>query len=145
MLALLPTLTHTHTHTCKYAHIHMHTHTCIHTHTHTCMLLPSEQDSREVESLQTVLGDLVSSPLLQQFSQVWEDIGMEERHRHDRREAIKLHLQNLLEEMLQVRTLTASTKLVFRRTKTVVNLHRKYVAQIAMLGMGKIASFGVTV
>ncbi len=47
----------------------------------------------------------MASPLLQQFSEVWDNIGMEERHRQDRREAIKVHLQNLLEEMLQVRVI----------------------------------------
>lgn len=47
----------------------------------------------------------MSSPLLTQFSEVWDSIGMEERHRQDRREAIKMHLNNLLEEMLQVQSL----------------------------------------
>lgn len=40
-----------------------------------------------------MLGELVASPLLEQFASVWEDIGIEEAHLEGRRETIKVHLQ----------------------------------------------------
>ena len=57
--------------------------------------------SMEHNSLRSVLGELLESPFLEQFALVWDDIGMEEHHRKDRRETMRVHLQNLLEEMLQ--------------------------------------------
>ena len=51
--------------------------------------------------LRAVLSELLTSPILEQFTSVWEEIGLEGAHRQDRRETMKLHLHNLLEEMLQ--------------------------------------------
>ena len=56
---------------------------------------------KELTCLRAVLSELLSSPILEQFTSVWEEIGLEDAHRQDRRETMKLHLHNLLEEMLQ--------------------------------------------
>ena len=55
----------------------------------------------ELTCLRAVLSELLTSPILEQFTSVWEEIGLESAHRQDRRETMKLHLHNLLEEMLQ--------------------------------------------
>ena len=56
---------------------------------------------REVEKLRECIGQIVDSPALEQFSSVWEEIGMEERHRTDRRTSILSHLQELLQDMVK--------------------------------------------
>ena len=40
-------------------------------------------------------------PVIKQFAVVWEDMGLEEKHRASRRATMKEHLQRLLEEMVQ--------------------------------------------
>ena len=63
--------------------------------------VPSAAAEKELEALRAVLAELQTSPILEQFTNVWEEIGLEESHRQDRRETIRLHLHNLLEEMVQ--------------------------------------------
>lgn len=40
-------------------------------------------------------------PVIKQFAVVWDDMGLEEKHRAARRATMKEHLQRLLEEMVQ--------------------------------------------
>ena len=66
----------------------------------TCTV-PSAAAEKELDALRAVLAELQTSPILEQFTSVWEEIGLEESHRQDRRETIRQHLHNLLEEMVQ--------------------------------------------
>lgn len=54
----------------------------------------------EVSAIQATLGEICSDEVIERFAEVWEDIGLEEGHRKDRRETIRKHLIEMLTEML---------------------------------------------
>lgn len=55
----------------------------------------------EIKTIQSCIGELLELPVIKQFALVWEDMGLEQKHRASRRATIKEHLQRLLEEMVQ--------------------------------------------
>lgn len=56
--------------------------------------------SSEVNAIKESLMKLLNHPAVQEFALIWEDIGMEPRIRHERREKMIQHHANLLIEML---------------------------------------------
>ena len=46
------------------------------------------------------MSEICSDKVIECFAEVWEDIGLEEGHRKDRRETIRKHLLEMLTEML---------------------------------------------
>ena len=54
----------------------------------------------EVSAIRATLGEICSDEVINRFAEVWEDIGLEEGHRKDRRETIRKHLIEMLTEML---------------------------------------------
>ena len=53
-----------------------------------------------MSAIQATLSEICSDEVIERFAEVWEDIGLEEGHRKDRRETIKKHLIEMLTEML---------------------------------------------
>ena len=54
----------------------------------------------EVSAIQATLSEICNDEVIDRFAEVWEDIGLEEGHRKDRRETIRKHLIEMLTEML---------------------------------------------
>ena len=54
----------------------------------------------EVSAIRETLNEICSDEVIDRFAEVWEDIGLEEAHRKDRRETIRKHLIEMLTEML---------------------------------------------
>ena len=55
----------------------------------------------ETRTIQNCIRELMELPVIKQFAVVWDDMGLEEKHRAARRATMKEHLQRLLEEMVQ--------------------------------------------
>ena len=54
----------------------------------------------EVENIKEALSQLLTHSTVEEFAQVWGEIGLEAHHRKDRRTSIVQHIGELLEEML---------------------------------------------
>jgi hypothetical protein len=53
----------------------------------------------QMEALKAVLSDLLSSPILEKFARVWQEMGVEDENLATRRDTIRLHIHNLMEDM----------------------------------------------
>ncbi|CAI8041453.1 Protein regulator of cytokinesis 1 [Geodia barretti] len=53
----------------------------------------------QMEALKAVLSDLLSSPMLEKFARVWQEMGVEDENLATRRDTIRLHIHNLMEDM----------------------------------------------
>lgn len=96
----------------------------------------------EVSAIQATLSEICSDEVIERFAEVWEDIGLEEGHRKDRRETIRKHLIEMLTEMLSeelvlkhklhesVHTCTAEVQKLAgelgKKTTMVSTCHRSY-------------------
>ena len=54
----------------------------------------------EIEAIKNAILQLQNHKTLEEFAQVWQQIGLEPHHREDRRSTIVEHMGELLDEML---------------------------------------------
>ena len=63
-------------------------------------LLDEEEMEAELSLLKATVSELAESPVLKEFSSVWQEMGLTEDVRKTRRETIQAHLTNLLKEIV---------------------------------------------
>ena len=54
----------------------------------------------EIALLKVMFIEMVDSPVLEEFASVWQEMGLTNDHKKTRRETIKVHLTNLLQEIV---------------------------------------------